>query len=97
MAGDLFNYLGIHNGRTKHDQIGYKFGNLNIFINYRKSFLLFAGNPAQFQFHHQSVLINFLMKTMADFIQHIKRTTQDLVRHLFQQQLSVFGMMQIQY
>ncbi len=57
--------------------------------------LLIEQNATKLELHHQRVLVQLLVESMTDFIQHVEGAAQDLVRLILQQELGILSVMKV--
>jgi hypothetical protein len=94
-VGDRFDGFCVHDYLAKGDQVGHIKTNRILLVEDIVTTLLFEIDPLQTELHNQGILVNLLVKTVANLIENFKRATDDSMRLLLQQELRVLHVGQI--
>lgn len=90
---DAVDYFGINDDGVERKQVGNEFTYLVPLKQNRKPLLLREWNLRKLERYYQRILVNFLVETVTDFVNHFKRTADNLARLFLKKQFSVFSVM----
>lgn len=75
--------LGIDDDLVVYDQIGNQGSDSHAFVFHWKLLLLIAVNLTQSEFAHECVLVELLIETRFQGVEHFEGRTDDLLRQFF--------------
>src|SRR4051812_46610880 len=95
MVANLINDFWVYYNSVVYHQVGNELTDNNSFVKNRKPPLLIISNASPSKRHGERILINLLMQSMANLIQHIKCTSDNLLSLRFIKESRVFQIRQV--